>query len=71
MLRDEVGHGVIDSNPMKITEKGSKEHCLFLLGSNDFGFICADVSNVGVIKETPDIIGVREPVWASGKALGW
>ena len=33
--------------------------------SNDFGFIFAG------IKETPDTTGVSEPVWPSGKALGW
>ena len=40
---------------LKKKEKKKKERKEFRLNSDDFGFICAGVSNVAVIKETPNI----------------
>ena len=50
---------------------GKKNQKKIRLGSNDFGCICAGVSNVGGYKRNVWYNLSCELFWPSGKALGW
>ena len=63
------------ASALSLKKKRKWEKNELRLESNDFGFICAGVSNMGGYKRNAwynlsYLLTQREPVWPSGKALG-